>query len=111
MRQRPRRDGVTSETRRSVFARDGGCVALKIDPDAGPCADRWGNEHRWAVLADLTFDHVKDEPGMGFRSEINPATGFRTSDPGHLVTLCGRHHLTSGWATSHRPELRAYLLS
>ena len=30
------------------------------------------------------------------------------SDAAHLVTLCWHHHL-DGWATAHRPELRAYL--
>jgi DNA modification methylase len=31
------------------------------------------------------------------------------SDMAHLVVLCEWHHLQSGWATAHRPELRAYL--
>jgi hypothetical protein len=30
------------------------------------------------------------------------------SDLAHLVSVCEWHHLY-GWATSHRPELRAYL--
>lgn len=48
----------------------------------------------------MTLDHVKDEPMMGRRAP---------SDEGHLVTLCWEAHVNTGWATSHRPELRAYL--
>jgi hypothetical protein len=84
-----RRDPVTTTVRIEVFERDSGCVA----PELGAldlCNGR------------LTLDHIQDGYGrMGKRAP---------SDPGHLVSLCWHHHL-DGWATSHRPELRAYLAS
>jgi len=83
-----RKDPVTEEVRWSVLERDMGCVAPRLDPDAGECSPV------------LTLDHVKDQPRMGKRAP---------SDMAHLVTVCERHHIWSGWATSHRPLLREYL--
>lgn len=84
-----RRDPVTPDLRLAVLDRDHhACVAPVIDRRA-----TFGCEGR------LTLDHVKDQPRMGKRAP---------SDRRHLVTLCWRHHL-DGWATAHRPELRAYL--
>ncbi len=84
-----RRDPVTPELRQAVLLRDGGCVAARLSHFLrGQCSGR------------LTLDHVKDQPRMGKRAP---------SDMAHLVALCERHHLWSGWATSHRPELRRYL--
>ena len=83
-----RRDPVTPELRIRVLTRDGDCLAPRLDSFAGECHGR------------LTLDHVKDQPRMGKRAP---------SDARHLVTLCEWHHLESGWATSHRPELRFYL--
>lgn len=99
-----RPDAVTPELRDEVFAMDGWrCVAPRLDPDAGVCRNRWGDSviatGRMPVTA-LTLDHVKDAPMMGKRAP---------SDVRHLVTLCAGHHLLSGWATGHRPQLRAYL--
>lgn len=68
--------------------RDNGCVAVRLGESPADCA------------GPLTLDHVKDQLRMGKRAP---------SDKAHLVTLCRRHHLDTGWATSHRPELRAYL--
>lgn len=59
-----------------VLARDGGCVAPRLDPTLDPCA------------GPLTRQHVKDGPG-----------GRRITDRRHLVILCAHHHL-DGWATS-----------
>lgn len=88
LRRHPRKDPVTPELREAVLERDGGCVARLFDEELMYCRGR------------LTLDHVKDEPRMGVRAP---------SDRAHLVSLCTWHHLESGWATSHRPELRAYL--
>jgi hypothetical protein len=88
IRRRARRDPVTPELRLAVLERDRGCVAAKFDEEWRFCLGR------------LTLDHVKEQPRMGLRAP---------SDLGHLVALCEYHHLESGWATSHRPELRAYL--
>ena len=81
------RDPVTTAVRNAVFQRDRGCIA----PNLG--ASDW-------CAGPLTLDHVKDQPMMGKRAP---------SDMAHLVTLCGHHHIDSGWATAHRLLLRAYL--
>ena len=85
-----RRDPVTADVALTVLARDGGCVAPRLGGSYADCGGR------------ITLDHVKDQPRMGKRAP---------SDPAHLVSLCSRHHLETGWATSHRPELREYLRS
>jgi len=94
-----RKDPVTVATRLAVFRRDGGCIAFRLDR-SHVCRDRWGRSHSAGVLDKMTVDHVKDQPMMGKRAP---------SDPDHLVTLCWEAHVNTGWATSHRPELRAYL--
>jgi hypothetical protein len=78
---------VTPELRLAVLERDHSCVAVRLGADYRGCGGR------------LTLDHVKDQPRMGKRAP---------SDMAHLAVLCERHHL-DGWATSHRPALRAYL--
>ena len=88
IRRHRKSDPVTPELRAQVLERDGGCVAPRLGAQAscdGP----------------LTLDHVREQPMMGKRAP---------SDLDHLVTLCRWHHIDGGWATSHRPELRAYLL-
>ena len=95
IRRHPRKDPVSPELRLAVLERDGGCVAIRLFPFDGserPCPHD--------CFGPLTLDHVRDQPMMGKRAP---------SDMRHLVTLCTFHHLESGWATSHRPELRAYL--
>jgi hypothetical protein len=65
------------------------CIAPVIDPTQwGKCSGR------------STLDHVKSQLAMGVRAP---------SDEAHLVALCEYHHLWTGWATGHRPELRVYL--
>jgi hypothetical protein len=78
---------VTPDLYLAVRDRDGGCVAPRLGA-TDSCEGR------------LTLDHVKDAPRMGKRAP---------SDMAHLVALCERHHLWTGWATSHRPVLRQYL--
>lgn len=90
MRRKPRTDPVTPELALAVLQRDGGCVAPYLGGSLMDCGGR------------DTLDHVKHEPRMGKRAP---------SDMAHLVTLCESHHLWTGWATSHRPELREYLRS
>jgi len=80
-------DPVDRETYIAVMLRDHGCIAVLLGADPAKCRGR------------LTLDHVKDQPRMGKRAP---------SDTSHLVAICEHHHL-DGWATSHRPELRAYL--
>lgn len=80
-------DPVTPQLRISVLERDHGCVAVALGESPADCAGR------------LTLDHVKDAPRMGKRAP---------SDAAHLASVCEHHHL-DGWATAHRPELRAYL--
>lgn len=97
-KRRPSSDKVTPELRTAVLFRDGGCVAWVIGAN-DLCRDRWGTPVRHEDLAAMTLDHVRDEACMAKRAP---------SDLAHLVTLCWHHHL-DGWATSHRPALRAYL--
>lgn len=97
-------DKVTPELRREVLrADDHHCVAPRLDALADHCRDRWGtyiHMSQQGAADDLTLDHVQDHGGrMGKRAP---------SDRAHLVTLCWHHHL-DGWATSHRPQLRAYI--
>jgi hypothetical protein len=86
--KRRRKDPVTHDVALTVLQRDAGCVAVALGEAPSTCGGR------------LTLDHVKDQPRMGVRAP---------SDPAHLVALCENHHLWTGWATSHRPELREYL--
>jgi hypothetical protein len=92
-RLRARAHRVTPDERAAYLAvelRDAGCVAPRLDPEAGPCSGR------------LTRQHVKDGPG-----------GPRITDEAHLVMLCEHHHIWSGWATSKAALAlqRAYLAS
>lgn len=94
------RDPVTPEVRLFVLARDGGCVAVKLGESPADCR------------SPLTLDHVRDQPKVGdpiVKRGPDRKHRYRApSDPAHLATVCSFHHL-EGWATSHRPELRAYL--
>ena len=86
-----------------VFRRDGErCLAPLLDPDCGPCGDQWGRALRPGRTEGLTQDHIKDQPMMGKKAP---------TDIDHLVTLCWKHHVLTGWATGHRPLLRDYLAS
>lgn len=84
-----RRDPVKPDVALYVLRRDGGCVAVTLGESPATCGGR------------LTLDHVRDHAAMGGRRA--------PSDAAHLVSVCHRHHLESGWVTSHKPALRAYL--
>jgi hypothetical protein len=84
-----RRDPVTPDVAMAVLNRDAGCVAVTLGAAPATCRGR------------LTLDHVRDHAAMG--------APRAPSDVRHLVALCEEHHLWSGWATSHKPDLRAYL--
>lgn len=93
------------ETRRAVLLRDGDCMARSIDPEAGPCYDRWGNAIPGRVpLDDLEADFVR-----------RGALGARHERPEDHVALCPGHHRGAGpsrgiqWATAHRDEMRRWL--
>ena len=78
IRSRPHR--VTDDERAVYLAvelRDQGCMAPRLDPDAGECSGR------------LTRQHVRMQPG-----------GRRTTSIATGVLLCASHHLETGWATS-----------
>lgn len=89
-----------------VIERDGGCVAATLDPDAGPCHDRWGVPMSGMTvrLDRLEVDYVR-----------GGATGTRHELPSDHVAVCPGHHRGAGptggkqWATANRPLLRAYL--
>jgi len=91
IRRHAHKDPVTPEMRQAVLERDGRtCVKPKIEP----------NTPDSTCFGPLTLDHVRDFAMLGKRAP---------SDMAHLVTICWNHHIIDGWATSHRPELRAYL--
>ena len=98
IRRHATKDPVSPELRQAVLERDGGCVALMIGEHVPGVVGRLPFS---TCIGRLTLDHVREQPMMGKRAP---------SDLAHLVTLCEHHHL-DGWATSHRPELRAYLES
>jgi len=85
-----RRRGLTAADREvydRVLSRDGGCVAPRLGAQS-PCR------------GPLTREHVRPGGGaMGMR---------RITRVDAVVILCAHHHL-DGWATSHKPEMRAYL--
>ena len=94
------KDPVTPDLRRRVLRRDRQCVAVIIDPRIDQCQRRFGQPCQPTDPLALTLDHVQE--GYGRMGKRAPSTAS------NLVSLCWHHHL-DGWATSHRPELRAYL--
>jgi hypothetical protein len=89
---------VSPETSAIVEKRDGGCVAALHLGATDLCRDRWGS----AVSARDPRGWERDHVGEMRMGKAAP------DDPAHIVLLCSWHH-QGGWATSHRPELRAYL--
>ncbi len=93
---------MTGLVRAAVIIRDGGCVATRLDPDAGECRDRWG--YPLTNRFDVEVDYVR-----------RGATGERHELATDHVALCAGHHRGTGpsaghvWATSHRATLRHYL--
>lgn len=87
-----------------VLARDGDCIARRVDPGAGACRDAYGTEWIPSVpIHVLEMDYVR-----------HGATGARHELESDHVTLCPGHHRgtgpAGGWlATSHREELREWL--
>jgi hypothetical protein len=97
-----------NDVRIEVALRDIGCVAPRLDPNAGPCRDRWGDPMGGAPLFLALVDGEMDYVRHG-------ATGTRHLLPSDHVWLCPGHHRGTGasagyvWATAHREALRAYL--
>ncbi len=86
-KRKPRVSGDDRAVYDAVLQRDGTCVAPLLDAQS-PCR------------GPLTREHVRPGGGaMGMR---------RITRVDAVVILCAHHHL-DGWATSHKPELRAYL--
>ena len=94
------------DVRTEVALRDISCIAPRLDPDCGPCRDRWGNEMSNAptflALDDGEMDFVR-----------RGATGKRHELASDHCWLCAFHHVGTAagrnWATSHRAEMRRYL--
>lgn len=83
----PKRKREDASVYRHVEQRDGSCVAPRVDPGVDPCD------------GPVQREHVRYRAAMG---------GRRITRPDGVVLLCRHHHL-DGWATSHKPGLRAYL--
>jgi hypothetical protein len=96
--------GTVEMMRTVVILRDGGCIASRIDPEAGPCFDAWGKPlgSKW----DVEIDYIA--PGA--------------HGPHHVlardhVSLCAGHHRGTGpqggrvWSRQEgmRARLRAHL--
>jgi len=94
---------LIAEAYADAWRRDRGCVAPLVDPACGPCLDHFGRPIDRTERSGLTFDHVN----------LDATRWPRWMRP--VVVLCAGHHLLTkagaNWATSHREELRAYLLA
>jgi len=96
--------GPVGRMRWEVLTRDGGCVAPRLDPAAGPCYDQWGFAPRMLHLDELEADYQK-----------LTARGERHELAEDHVALCPGHHRGTGpnrgrvWATANRALLREYL--
>lgn len=94
------------EMRAQVYARDGGCVAPRLDPEASRCYDRWGAPlPAMRQRADeLEMDYVRE----GARA------GRHLLMVDHVM-LCPGHHQGAGpngghqWGPAHRRAERKYL--
>jgi hypothetical protein len=85
---------VAPELAEYVLNRDGGCIAPRVDPKAGPCSGR------------VTLDHVKTSLRMAERAP---------SDKHHLVSVCEGHSENGAkaghqWNTASRELERKWLL-
>ena len=95
---------TVGEMRAAVLIRDGGCIAIRLDWQAGPCRDQWGAHIPEDCLPEMELDYIRLR-----------ATGKRHELASDHVTLCPGHHRGTGaqqgyvWATAHRAELREYL--
>ena len=97
VRRKGHKDPVSADTVSAVLVRDRGCVAAQIDPDH-ECRSALGYPHRWDDLAQMTMEHVKDQPRLGVRAP---------SDIGHLIALY--HAANLYWGPTHREEERAWI--
>lgn len=89
---------ISEDTVRLVQRRDQGCVAALWLGAGTLCGDRFGSVVSAYERRAWELDHVND-----FDLGVSHGTHDR------VVVLCSRHH-QGGWATSHRPLLRFYLL-
>lgn len=89
---------IPPRVRAEVLRRDRRCIASLLVPHT--CADTLGSVHPPTDTKRLELDHVREQAMIGKTAP---------SLPEHLVALCGRAHQSSGWATSNREVLLAYL--
>jgi hypothetical protein len=85
------------------------CIAAIVDRKAGPCYDKWGT----VIPAKMPFPKAYKVLEMDYvRYE---AIGKHHELKEDHVAICPGHHRGTGpsagfiWATSHRPQERAYL--
>jgi len=82
------------------------CEARLVDPDAGPCYDRWGKL--------IEPDQVDWKEGEMDYCRLG-AHGKRHELPQDHIWVCPGHHRGSGpsagyqWATAHRSDIRTWL--
>ena len=97
---------MVREVRDVVFLRNQRCEAGLIDPNAGPCYDRWG-KHILSTKVGWNqgeMDYVRLD-----------AHDDRHKDPKDHIWVCPGHHRGTGpsagyqWATAHRREERDWL--
>jgi hypothetical protein len=119
-----------ADMRAEVLARDGGCVAPRLDPDAGPCYDRWGlllpevhyqGRMGWSTSDWACSGTMRSALMRWYRESLEMDYVRRDSiAPHHVLAedhamLCPGHHRGVGphrgyvWATAHRDEMVEYL--
>jgi hypothetical protein len=99
---RPDSDKVTPEMHAYIIKRDGGCIAPRVDDDAGPCSGR------------VTLDHVKTDRRMGKRADsialclVSVCEGHSENGmkAGHQWNTANRD-LERGWARTKEAERAA----
>lgn len=92
------KDPVTNAEWQAVIDRDKQCIAPLLDPDAGPCRDRWGRVVPATSLRAATVDHVPPYPGAP-----------RISTRRWMARICWGHGVHGHWETAHRDAERAHL--
>lgn len=113
------KDPVKVSDRMLVYRRDKGCIAPRLDPNAGPCRTRWGRpvslETQYTLIFGSGFQHRKMRAETLTLDHVPRFLGSkRISTPRWMVTACWGHGVSNGpggtvWVTAHRDLERKWL--